>query len=121
MSEYEGTRCPHCNVLQFDNPNADPALAATEGLCWKCVKPLKTRREAWLESLREGDIVLAGAGFTAELRSSIDAACREHGVVVRCVQRATDGWRHAVTGSPWYGYHHARVKVDSLQPYEGEL
>jgi hypothetical protein len=33
-------RCPHCNVQQFDNPNADPALDAMASLCWKCVQPL---------------------------------------------------------------------------------
>lgn len=116
MSEYEGTRCPHCNVMQFDNPNADPALSAMDGLCWKCVKPLKTRRELWLDSLDTGDRVMAGVGYHAELRGPIDAAAIEHGVVVRCLICADDGWT-GVDGTPWYGHHHARVAVDTIQPW----
>jgi len=35
------THCPHCNVRQFNNPNADPIqVAGMAHLCWKCVKPL---------------------------------------------------------------------------------
>lgn len=31
-------RCQHCNVKQFDNPQADPALDSMAHLCWKCVR-----------------------------------------------------------------------------------
>lgn len=44
MSNHTATntpvgRCQHCNVQQFNNPNADPALDRMAALCWKCVKP----------------------------------------------------------------------------------
>jgi len=42
MSNHESpAKCPHCGVQQFNNPDADPALAAMAYLCWKCVKPVR--------------------------------------------------------------------------------
>lgn len=32
-------RCQHCNIAQFDNSDADPALDSIAHLCWKCVRP----------------------------------------------------------------------------------
>jgi hypothetical protein len=58
------TRCPHCNVEQFDNPNADPALDAMSDLCWKWARPLtvfspcdevREHRDLWRGVVLESD------------------------------------------------------------------
>lgn len=67
-------------------------------------------RAQWLNSLQVGDVVLAGVGYEAQLRSTpSEPAADKSGVVVRCLNRAEDG--------TWWGYHHARVAVSTLQPW----